>query len=118
MAGRVEIAPDAPPGERPWRLWTSQGATPALKFIVGTLPEVIEEEIEGDPIPVGVTLPTTVNGRVFPREDVDLWTFDAKKGQSVTARVAAGSLGSPLDARLEASLPMARSHRQRRRRWP
>src|SRR5262249_8441892 len=37
----------------------------------------------------------------FPREDVDLWAFDAKKGQAVTARVAAASLGSPLDARLE-----------------
>src|SRR5262245_34233450 len=47
--GEVRIAADAPLGLRPWRLWTSQGATPALKFMVGDLPEVVEEEIDGDP---------------------------------------------------------------------
>ena len=40
MAGRVRIAADAPLGFRYGRAWTSQGATPALKFVVGDLPEV------------------------------------------------------------------------------
>src|SRR5581483_1103629 len=35
------------------------------------------------------------------REDVDVWSFEAKKGQSVTARVLANRIGSPLDAKLE-----------------
>lgn len=101
MAGRIDIAADAPLGVRHARLWTSQGATPALRFVVGELPEIVEQEIEGNPVPVKVAVPVTVNGRIFPREDVDLWAFAAKKGQTVTCDLWAARLGSPLDARLE-----------------
>ncbi len=108
MAGNVLITADAPLGLRHWRLTTSQGATPAMKFMVGELPEVVEDEIDGEPILVRVTTPTTINGRIFPREDIDLWTFDAKKGQSFTCEVHAARLGSPLDARLEVRDPLGR----------
>src|SRR5262245_25890363 len=37
LAGQVQIAPDAPLGLRYWRVATSQGAAPALKFVVGDL---------------------------------------------------------------------------------
>src|SRR5438874_5496 len=40
MTGRVAIDPGAAVGLRHWRLWTAQGATPAMKFLVGDLPEV------------------------------------------------------------------------------
>lgn len=99
-AGSVRIAADAPVGVRYWRAWTSQGATPAMKFIVGDLPEILETELDGEPLPVAVTPPLTINGRIFPREDVDVWTFPAKVGQAFTLSVAALSLGSPLQARL------------------
>src|SRR5262249_22565784 len=95
MAGQVGLAADARLGVRHWRLWTSQGATPAMKFVVGDLPEVVEDEIEGDPVPVEVKLPVTINGRIFPREDVDVWSFSARKGQSITCEVQAARLGSP-----------------------
>ncbi len=101
MAGKVVIANDAALGVRPWRLWTAQGATPAQSFVVGDLPEVVEEEIDGDPVPVEVRPPVTINGRIFPREDVDVWSFAAQKGQTFTCEVNASRLGSPLDARLE-----------------
>jgi Bacterial pre-peptidase C-terminal domain len=101
MAGEIKIAKDAPLGLRNWRLWTSQGATPSMKFMIGDLPEIVENEIDGDPVPVKVTLPVTINGRIFPREDVDVWTFAVKKGQSVWCEVHAARLGSPLEARLE-----------------
>jgi hypothetical protein len=101
MAGTLGIAKDAPLGVRYWRLWTSQGATPAMKFMVGDLPEIIENEIDGDPIAVPVTLPLTINGRIFPREDIDIYSFRAKKGESIRCEVHAARLGSPLDARLE-----------------
>jgi hypothetical protein len=101
MAATIKIAPHAALGVRHWRLWTSQGATPSLRFVVGDLPEIVETEVDGDAIPVQVTLPVTINGRIFPREDVDLWTFHAKKGQPVLCDVEAARLGSPLDARLE-----------------
>lgn len=99
-AGRIEIAPDAPLGVRHWRVWTSQGATPALKFVVGDLPEVVEVEVDGRPAPVTVKPPVTINGRTFPREDVDEWSFAARKGEVFTCSVAALALGSPLEARI------------------
>lgn len=108
MAGQVSITADAPLGVRYWRLWTSQGATPVHKFVIGDLPEVIEDEIDGDPVPVRVTMPVTVNGRIFPREDVDIWTVSAKKGQSVLCRADVGRLGSPLEPRLEVRDPHGR----------
>jgi len=101
MAGEIRIAADAPLGARRGRLWTAEGAAGGLRFVVGDLPEIVENEIDGDPIPVDVALPLTINGRIFPREDVDDWTFAARKGQSITAEVSAARLGSPLDSRLE-----------------
>jgi len=108
LAGQVHIEKDAPLGIRNWRLWNAQGATPAMKFMVGDLPEVVEQEIDGDAVPVEVSLPVTINGRIFPREDVDVWSFRASKGQSITAEVFAGRLGSPLDSRLEVFDPHGR----------
>ncbi|HEX5102752.1 MAG TPA: PPC domain-containing protein [Pirellulaceae bacterium] len=108
-AGQIAIAADSPPGERWWRCWNAQGVTAALPFAIGDLPEVVELEIDGDPIPVPVTLPVTINGRVFPREDVDIWTFEAQAGQSITCSVIAKQLGSPLTAKLEVRDPSGKS---------
>jgi len=105
MAGTVRIAADAPLGTRYWRVSTSQGTTSLKKFVIGDLPEIVENEIDGDPVPTPVTLPVTINGRIFPREDVDLWTFSAASGDVVTCEVAATRLGSPLDAHLEVHGP-------------
>ena len=107
-AGIVKIAPKATPGARYWRVWTSQGATPARRFIVGDLPEVVEQEVDGDPIPVQVKLPVTMNGRIFPREDVDIWTFHARAGEQLTCDVNAKGLGSPLEARVDIIDPKGR----------
>lgn len=113
MSARVRITADAPLGVRRARLWTAEGAggslepvrppqipPTGLQFLVGELPEVVEEEIDGDPIAVSVQLPVTINGRIFPRQDVDLWSFTAREGQTVCCEVHAGRLGSPLDASL------------------
>ncbi|MBI3836890.1 MAG: PPC domain-containing protein [Planctomycetia bacterium] len=100
-ATQIEIAADAPLGTSYWRLATSQGATAARRFVVGELPEVVEQEIDGEPIPKTVDLPVTINGRIFPREDVDVWSFHAQRGHNIRAEVCASRLGSPLDARLE-----------------
>jgi hypothetical protein len=99
-AGQVAIANDAPLGLRYWRVATSQGATPSLKFVVGDLPETVEQEIEGEPLPVRVDLPVTVNGRIFPREDVDEWSFAAKQGELICAETTSARLGYPLRPRL------------------
>ena len=53
-------------------------------------------EIDGDAVPEFIKLPVTANGRIFPREDIDLWEFDGEAGKTVTAFVHAQSLNSPL----------------------
>jgi hypothetical protein len=101
MIGRVTVAPDAPLGGRRGRVFTSQGGAGGLVFVVGELPEIVEKEIDGDAIPLAIKLPVTANGRVFPREDIDLWEFDAEADRTVTAFVHAQSLNSPLVPRLD-----------------
>lgn len=102
MAGTVAIAKDAPLGARRGWVFTSQGGAGGLAFVVGELPEVLEREADGDPIPHRISLPITANGRVFPRDDIDLWEFEADAGQTVTASALGRSLRfSPLAPRLE-----------------
>jgi hypothetical protein len=100
-AGQIAIAADAAAGQRWWRCWNAQGVTAALPFVIGELPELVERETEGAPIPFPISLPVTINGRVFPREDVDIWSFEAEAGQSITCAAVAKKLGSPLVAKLE-----------------
>jgi hypothetical protein len=104
----LQIAADAPPGTRYWHCTTSQGSTPTLRFIVGELPELVEQEIDGAPVPQQVKWPLTINGRVFPREDVDLWTFHAKKGQHIECALVSRGLGLPLDGMMEVRGPDGR----------
>jgi hypothetical protein len=106
--GAVKIAPDASLGYRRWRVWTSQGLTTTKKFVIGDLPELVEEELAGEPIPKLVVLPVTINGRIFPREDVDIWTFEAEAGKSYICEVVAARIGSSLDSRLEIRNPQGR----------
>jgi hypothetical protein len=108
--GRLTVDPDAPLGFHYWRVSTSQGITPVMKFVVGDLPEIVEYEIDGDPIPVDVQVPLTINGRIFPREDVDVWQFQAVAGQSYTCEVMSARLGLPLDSRLEIRNPDGQQH--------
>jgi hypothetical protein len=103
--GEVTIAGDAALGSRIWRVWTSQGASRNLKFEVGDLPEIVEAEIDGEPLPVDVQAPLTINGRIYPRKDVDIWSFHAKAKQEYTLFVSAQQLGSPLDSRIEIRSP-------------
>jgi hypothetical protein len=107
-ASHVHVAADAALGVRRGRVWTAQGASSGLAFVVGDLPEVVEQEIDGDPIPVDVRLPVTINGRIFPRQNVDIWTFPLHKGQVVACEVNAARIGSPLDSYLEVLDPDGR----------
>jgi hypothetical protein len=104
-AATVTIAPGAPLGTRLWRVWTSQGATENRPFIVGDLPEIVEKEAETGLTPMPVKLPVTINGRIFPREEIDVWSFTAEAGQEITCAVLARQLGSNIETRLEVRNP-------------
>ncbi len=99
--GQITADAGASPGVRRWSVPTGQGVTPGQPFVIGRLPEVVEQETDGAPIPVAVTLPVTVNGRIFPRQDIDVWSFEVSAGQTVTCAVLAARIGSPLVSRLE-----------------
>ncbi len=101
MKATVRVDPTAVPGGRRLRLTTAQGVCSGPVFMVGDLPEVVEAEAEGDPIPQPMPVPGTANGRLFPREDVDLWEFRAEAGKTVTVYIHAGALNSPVVPRLE-----------------
>ena len=61
-----------------------------------------------DAVPVEVRLPVTINGRIFPRGNVDAWSFQAMPNRSVTCAVRAARLGSPLDAHVQVFDPRGR----------
>ena len=58
-AAQIKIAADAPQGVRFWHCATSQGITPGMRFVVGDLPEVIEDEVDRTRAATPVTLPVT-----------------------------------------------------------
>jgi hypothetical protein len=101
MQGTVTVDANAAPGSRRGRIGTSQGVATGPVFVVGDLPEVVETEIDGDPLPEAVTLPVTANGRVFPREDIDLWAVKLTKDQTLSALATTTGIRSPLVAKLE-----------------
>jgi len=105
FSAELSIAPTAPLGLQTWRLAVSQGVTSPWGFVVGEFPEIVEDEVEGPSPTVRVELPVTINGRIFPREDVDVWSFVARAGQTITCQVVTTVFGSPLDARLEVRDP-------------
>ena len=89
----VIIEPDAPPGDRELRLVTPDGLTTPVRFQVGTLPEVREDDVgatEGaDASPVD--LPVVINGQIMPGE-VDRFSLRARAGQRLVLRMQARRL--------------------------
>lgn len=107
-AASIRLAADAPLGPRRWHCATAQGVTASLPFLVGDLPEIVERELDGDPVPVPVALPVTVNGRLFPRQDRDQWDFDAAAGEWITGEIAGRRLGYPIEPTLTLAGPDGR----------
>jgi hypothetical protein len=90
----VQIAPDAPPGRRWVRVASERsGLTNFEHFVVGALPEQLEQEPNNEPAAAQiVAAPLVINGRVNPKADRDCFRFAAKRGQRVVAAVSAHAL--------------------------
>jgi hypothetical protein len=89
----LSIAADAAPGDRELRLLTPAGLSNPVRFQVGTLPEVREEEVGsalGEPGPA-VELPVVLNGQILPGE-VDRFRLRAHRGQRLVVRMQARRL--------------------------
>ena len=92
MRIELTIAPDAAPGVREIRFGGQMGLTNPVRFEIGTLPEIRENEpnenIAGSD---AAGIPCTFNGQI-QAGDVDLFRFHARRGQNVIIRGMARSL--------------------------
>ena len=101
LAASLTIAPDAPLGIQQIRIVTPYGVSNALNFVVGSLPEMTEDEAtEAAEMSNWLELPVTVNGEITSIDDEDRFSFDLKKGARLICEVTAQRLGSPLDSYL------------------
>ena len=101
LAASLTIAPDAPLGIQQMRIVTPYGVSNALNFVVGSLPEISENEaIEKTEMSNWLELPVTVNGEIASIDDEDRFSFDLKKDARLICEVTAQRLGSPLDSYL------------------
>ena len=107
LVATLTIAPDAPLGVQQIRVVTPYGVSNAGIFVVGSLPEVIEEEAaasgsETDPTMEAnwLALPVTVNGEIASIDDQDSFGFSLKKDARLICEVTAQQIGSLLDSYL------------------
>ena len=100
---KVEIAAEAVPGTYWLRLYDSEGAAAMRPFVVGTLPEVTEDETNDLPAkPQAVDARVVINGRLAKSGDVDGYRVELKEGQTLVASTVGHSiLGSPMDCVLQ-----------------
>jgi hypothetical protein len=100
---KVEVAADAVPGIYWLRLSDAEGASALRPFVVGTLPEVLEDETNDLPSkPHVVDAKVVVNGKLAKSGDLDGYRVDLKQGQTLVASVQGHSiLGSPMDSVLQ-----------------
>ena len=91
----IEVVIDrhAAQGDRELRIGSPMGLANPVRFQVGSLPEVCEQEQLGPVPPVMLTLepPFLINGQIMPG-DVDRFWFQAKSGQKLVMDVQARRL--------------------------
>lgn len=101
-SSEIRIGEDARLGAILWTLTCSQGGTGARPFVVGDLPELIEQENNSRlERAERVQLPVTINGQICGERDLDYFLFSAKAGSVVVCDTLAGRLGSALDPAIE-----------------
>jgi hypothetical protein len=100
----ITVAADAVPGTCWFRLYDDQGAAMLRPVLIGTLPELLEQEPNDDyKKPQALQAAgVTVNGRLEKAGDVDCFAVPLRKGQTLVASLEANrTLGSPLDGVLQ-----------------
>lgn len=104
---RVQAAANAEWSATAWlNIEAPRGASiNKLKLAAGRYAEVLEQSAATTvTAPQAVTLPATINGRIFnssANTDEDFYRFAARKGQRLVLEVEAQRYGSPLDAVIE-----------------
>ncbi len=109
-SGKLQVTVPADlPVDRVWiRLFDDEGSSAAVPFLIGSLPEIQEEEpnnSRGDA--QAIQHPSvTINGVLHKNGEVDAYTVELESGQTLVADVDANRrLGSPMDAVLQVVAP-------------
>jgi Bacterial pre-peptidase C-terminal domain len=98
---RVTIPADAPLDSRDVRLTVNGHESNPVPFVVGDLPETVEQEPNNTRETANtVSPPVTINGRIDAPGDVDCYRFHAEKGQRLVMEVMARRADSLLDSYL------------------
>ncbi|MAG92880.1 MAG: pre-peptidase [Planctomycetaceae bacterium] len=104
----LTAAPSAQPGLCWIRFHNAEGASSLRPFVIGTLPDVAEQEPNDRP-GEAQQLPSTqvvVNGVLAKAGDADLYAVPLKAGQTLVASLAAHRVfGSPMDGVLQVVSP-------------
>lgn len=95
----VSAADDLPRGSYDLTVKTPGGASGAMKLQVDDLPQVEEREPNNtSPAAASVALPSGNWGLIGEKGDVDHFSFEARRGETIVLDLAAQSLGSKLNA--------------------
>ena len=97
---RLTIAEDVPPGIYCWQAANANGATDCGRFLVGQGRQLVEENAQGKPQPLGA-LPVTITGQIKKVAEVDRYAFHMDKSGPVTCSIMSHSIGSKLNAIFE-----------------
>lgn len=98
---RIELPPEALPGQYELLAVTPRGISTPRTFVVGAVPEVLEVESKDAPlVPQAVPLDVVVNGQI-ERGDIDQFAFTARRGQQVLLECDAERIDSRLRCNLE-----------------
>ena len=100
VSTEIEIPKDYPSGPFFWSVANANGVGSTGMFMVGNLPEVMENEDRKTPQPVPA-LPVTINGRLRKIEEVDRYLLRATKTGLVHCELTARKIGSDFNAVLE-----------------
>jgi hypothetical protein len=96
----LNVAADTTLGTRNLRIYSVQGGSSPRPFVIGALPETVENEAVAAR---SISFPSTINGRLNPKGDIDEYRLSLRAGQQIVCSVAASSLGSPGDVVLRLS---------------
>jgi len=95
---RIPALADSP-GIHHRRVVTSTGETNPARVLVSPYPQLVDQKENATA--TAVNFPVGINGRLSVEDDVDRFTFAARKGSAYRFEISARRLGSPLDAVLE-----------------
>jgi hypothetical protein len=98
----TEFDQNKPPAVYPISVRKGDLLSNSVPFSMDTLPEVMEKEPNnGIKKAQKIKIPLIVNGRIDRPDDVDVFRFEGRAGEEITAEVFARRLDSPLDSVLK-----------------